>query len=177
MNEDPFYTIHRITSVDRFWKKTNLLKLIAVMLFFSLHSFVSIAQIQVFVEQQFSFGTLAIGSEGGTVTLSPQGERTATGDIILLHYGVHQELLIGLEAPIGAVVHIQNSPNVKLIGSNGGEIILSLGASDPASPLISGVGPPDRNHVYFGGTIIVGNILSAPAGSYTGSITVNFIQE
>lgn len=136
------------------------------------------AQVQVYAEQQVAFGSFVIGNVGGTVAVSHTGDRTATGDILLVNQSEQfHPVIFGVEASLGTVVHIQNGPDVQLTGSNGGEMTLSLGESSHGSSFISGVAPPDRTFVSISATLSAGSSVDTPPENYSGALSVTFIQE
>ncbi|WP_332914515.1 DUF4402 domain-containing protein [Algoriphagus boritolerans] len=138
---------------------------------------VSVAQIQVYQESPFSFGAMILSEAGGTVTLSPTGDRSAAGGIVLLSTTEFHPLILSVEAPYGTIIHIDFGTEQLLFGENGGQIGLTLNASDPISPFTSLATPPQRTTVYIGGTLSLGPRSTTPTGVYSGSITVTFIQE
>ncbi|MBS0011199.1 MAG: DUF4402 domain-containing protein [Bacteroidales bacterium] len=126
--------------------------------------------------QQLTFGAFTHGAVGGTVTVSPTGLRSSTGDVILLDLGfAFYPTIYDLYANPGTVISILNGPDAILAGSNGGSITLTIGASDPPSPFVAT--PPFPNLISIGGTITIGNSASNPPGSYSGTYDVTFIQE
>jgi hypothetical protein len=133
---------------------------------------------QVSTYQHLSFGAFINGSNGGTVTIDPQGNRSVTGDIIPVFLGnQYHPAIFEVEANAGVVISIINGPDITLSGSNGGSILLQLGTSLPLSPFINSTRPPFRTQIMIGGTITVGNTLANPPGDYTGQFFVTFIQE
>lgn len=128
--------------------------------------------------QQLSFGAFTHGAVGGTVTISPSGLRSSTGDIILLGLGFpFSTTVYEIVANPGTVISILNGPDAVLPGSNGGSITLTVGSSDPASPFVITTIPPASTQVNIGGTITIGNAAANPPGSYSGTYNVTFIQE
>lgn len=128
--------------------------------------------------QGLYFGAFFTGNLGGTVIIYPDGTRAVTGDVIQASLGYSfAAAIFEVEAEIGTRVGIVNGPDVILTGSNGGSMNLHLGSSLPASPFVSTVAPPSRNQISVGGTLTVGNILSNPVGSYTGTFSITFVQE
>lgn len=129
--------------------------------------------------QHLSFGAFSHGAFGGTVTVNPDGTRGSSGDILLLNLGyVYTPALFDIQANPGTVISIVNGPDVTLTGSNGGTLLLHVGVSLPASPFSTTVPWPTVTQVRIGGTLTVsGNPLTNPAGNYTGSYSVTFIQE
>ena len=128
--------------------------------------------------QILSFGAFTLGAVGGTVAITAGGSRNATGDVILLGLGYpFSAALYQIVANPGTVISLLNGPDVSLTGSNGGSMILHIGASSPASPFVTNAIPPLSNPLTIGGTLTVGNLVSNPAGNYTGTFDVTFVQE
>jgi hypothetical protein len=126
--------------------------------------------------RNLNFGTFIYSGGSGTVTVTPLGDRTATGSIILPNTGwIGTPALFEVEAIPGTLITIQNVPTARLYGSLG-SITLNIGASYPQSPFIA-TGAITTT-VTIGGTLTVGPELSAdPAGNYSGSFDVTFIQQ
>ena len=134
--------------------------------------------IGVYIVQNLSFGGFYQGLTGGTVTIYPSGSRSATGDIILVNMGyLYFPAIFELEGNPGSIVHILTGADALLTGSNGGSLTLHIGDSYPGDPIIINVAPPVRMQIRVGGILIVGNPLANPAGNYSGSFMVMFIQE
>lgn len=138
---------------------------------------VSDAQIQVFQESPLNFGNIILSETSGTVTINTAGDRTATGNIILLNNSEINPLILSVEAPYGSNIQIQFGMEQLLYGSNGGQLGLTLNASNPVSPFTSLATPPQRTTVNIGGTLSLGTRSTTPAGVYSGSVTLVFIQE
>ncbi len=136
--------------------------------------------IAVFVStiQDLSFGAIILGPTGGTVIVYPDNSRSRTGDIILGDFGLsYSPALFEVEANPGTLISILNGPNILLTGSNGGTMNLEIGTSLPASPFVTTLPYPNRNFLRIGGTLTVGSATANPAGSYSGTFSVTFIQE
>ena len=134
--------------------------------------------VSVYPIQDLSFGAFILGNTGGSVTVSHNGNRSSTGDLILANLGVfYFPATIEIEAPAGTIISILNGPNTQLSGSNGGSVTLSLGASDKGSSFTTTVSAPQRTTVSIGGTLTVGNQQSNPAGNYSGTFSVTFIEQ
>ena len=128
--------------------------------------------------QGLNFGSFSHGPAGGNVIISPNGSRSVTGDIVQLGTGLpFSPAIFEVEANPGTVVQIMNGPDVTLSGSNGGTLALQLGISSTGSPFVTAAAPPSLNEVRIGGTLVVGNALANPGGSYSGSFMITFIQE
>jgi hypothetical protein len=136
------------------------------------------ASITVYTIQNMHFGAFTQGAIGGSVILSPEGTRTATGDIVLLNMGTtFYQAIFEVDAIAGTVISMVNGPNATLTGSNGGTMSMSIGSSSPVSPFVNVLQPPSRTPVYIGATLIVGSPASNPPGTYSGTFYITFIQE
>ena len=128
--------------------------------------------------QHLSFGAFINGNSGGTVTVDPGGSRSVTGDIIPVYLSQQfHPAIFEVEANAGVIINILNGPDVWLIGSNGGTLLLHIGSSLPLPPFINTTKPPFRTQVMVGGTLTVGNSLANPPGNYTGDFFITFFQE
>lgn len=126
--------------------------------------------------QDLSFGAFAAGA-GGTITISPQGLRTAGGDVTLMTVGQASQ-------GSAASFDVTGSPNatyqitlpannsVTLAGSQGGSMSVTSFSSSPSpGGQLSAVGSQTLN---VGATLAVGN--NQAPGSYSGNfaVTVTF---
>ncbi len=133
---------------------------------------------QVTTFQNLSFGAFINGSSGGTVTITPEGSRMATGDIYLANMGqLYYPAIFEVEALPGNIVHILLPVYTVLTGPGGKIAQLEINSSFPNSPFINSINPPNKTQVRIGGTLTVDNPLSSPAGNYYGTFSVTFIQE
>jgi hypothetical protein len=128
--------------------------------------------------QGMIFGAFFQGASGGTVILNPDGSRSSTGSLILANLGYpYSPALFEIDANVGTVVSIMNGPNATLTGSNGGSITVHLGVASTGSSFTTTIASPGRTQVWIGGTLLVGNPLANPSGSYSGTFSVTFIQQ
>jgi hypothetical protein len=130
--------------------------------------------------QNLSFGSFFSLGTGGTITINPDGTRTATGGIILNNMSASSPATFEVEGPINTYVYIQNGPNVTLRGG-GGTVSLTIGSSDLASPILLKKKTANKDigmeQVNIGATLIVDTYKKSPEGYYTGSFYVTFIQQ
>jgi hypothetical protein len=125
--------------------------------------------------QNINLGAFSHGNTGGTLIISSDGTRTATGDVVPLNLGeTYYNAVFEIEAPPGAIVSILNGPDATLTGSNGGSMMLHIGDSYPATPFYNTNAPPARTQISIGGTLTVGGSGTAPPGSYTGTVYITF---
>ncbi|MEI6682761.1 MAG: DUF4402 domain-containing protein [Bacteroidota bacterium] len=131
-----------------------------------------------FFLQNMAFGAFALTLSGGTVTVSTQGARFATGGVILVNQGeLYFPAIFGLQGNPGTIVHVLFGPDAVLTGSNGGSMTLHLEDSYPRDPIIINVAPPGNMQIMVGGTLNIGNLPANPPGHYSGSFSIMFIQE
>jgi hypothetical protein len=131
--------------------------------------------VRVSTAQHLSFGPIIPTGADGKVTVTFNGFRTATGNVILPYISaIISPALFIVDAEPGTLINIVNGPNVQLSGSNGGTLILELGESSTGSPFITTGTTTD---VFIGGTLTVKSLLANPAGNYIGSFQVTFIQQ
>lgn len=136
--------------------------------------------IAVFVNpaQPLSFGAFYPGSVGGSVIIDPDGTRSVSGDVVPVNLGIaFSPAMFEIEALAGTLVSILNGSDITLTGSNGGSMNLHIGASSPGSPLVIQTNTPSRTVITVGGTLTVGNSLSNPPGSYSGTFNITFIEQ
>ena len=133
--------------------------------------------VTVITSQNLSFGSFAQGALGGSVSVSSSGMRSWTGNIVLLIGGSVSPALFDVVANPGTLITIVNGSDVSLNGSNGGTLMLHIGASSTGSPFITTAARPSPTHVYIGGTLTVGNPGANPPGDYSGIFQVTFVQQ
>ncbi|MFA5820283.1 MAG: DUF4402 domain-containing protein [Bacteroidales bacterium] len=132
-------------------------------------------EVTVSPSQHLSFGTFIQSGTSGTVTVSAQGGRTATGSVILSNISsIVTPALFEVKAHPHTLITIVNGPYATLTGSNEGTLTLHIGDSDPQSPFTT---KSAYTTVTIGGTLIVGSLLTNPEGVYSGTFTVTFIEQ
>lgn len=129
--------------------------------------------------QILSFGAFYHGAAGGTVSIDPSGNRSSTGDIVLLGMGyAYTPAMFEVHAHPGTVISILNGPPVTLSGSNGGSLQLAIGSSIPGPQFVSNVKFNIAIPLYVGGTITVGgSSIDNPPGTYNGSFNITLVRE
>lgn len=129
--------------------------------------------------QPLAFGAFTPGAAGGSVTVSPDGtSRTSSGTVIPLNLGyLYTPAMFYVRANPGTVISLLTGPPTTISGSNGGTLSLQLDNTWPSSPFVTMVPYQQQTTVLLGGTLFVGTIASNPAGNYSGTINVTFVQE
>ncbi|NVO03312.1 MAG: DUF4402 domain-containing protein [Bacteroidetes bacterium] len=140
--------------------------------------------ISVTATQAIHFGTICLSSlngTGGTVTVDYQGNRSSTGDVMLISSTpTSQPAIFDIKLCQGRNVIITYSPTITLTGSNGGSMIMNLGPTEYGPTGTSFPVNVDCDFITqmrMGGTLNVGNYGSNPEGTYTGSFSITFNQE
>ena len=128
--------------------------------------------------QGLVFGAFFQGVTGGSVIIYPDGSRSVTGDIIQANLGIpFSPAIFEVDANPGTIISILNGPDATLTGSKGGTLRLHIGNASTGSQFVSTILPPARTQVRIGGTLTAGNALANPAGVYSGTFSVTFIQQ
>lgn len=135
---------------------------------------------QVTVIQGLHFGTFSLsGPAGGTITINPDGGRTATGDITLLNLIPQARVAILEVNPArdrNAILTF--SPTVSLAGKNGRVLHLQIGPTNLGENYV--LLAPGRN-ANITVPIRIGGKLTVPGatqpGIYSGMFEVTFHQE
>jgi len=126
--------------------------------------------------QDMSFGSVILGNSGGTVIMSPTGIRSKTGDAILPSLGSQgSEAVFEVKAAPGTLITFLLGSTT--LSNSTYSMNLQLGPSEPVPPFINTVQPNGITDVHIGGILTVGNAQQNPAGNYSGSFTVTFIQQ
>ncbi len=129
------------------------------------------------VTRDLSFGAFYHGSAGGTVTISPAGVRTSTGDIVLLGMGYsYSAARFNINSNAGTIINILNGPDVQLSWS-GFTMNLHIGTSFPTSPFVNTNPYSVPTELTVGATLTVGSSASNPPGTYTGSFNITLVVE
>lgn len=126
-----------------------------------------------------AFGAFTPGASGGTVTISAAGgTRSSTGTVILLNMSIlYSPAMFYVRGNPGTLVSLLTGPTTIITGSNGGSLSLQANNTYPASPFVISVPFQQETTILIGGSLTMGNIALNPAGSYTGTIDVTFVQE
>lgn len=128
--------------------------------------------------QNMSFGAFAVGTFGGTVSVSSSGVRTSTGDIILVNLGtIYAPAHFEADVNPGTIVSLVLGPDVTLTGSNGGSMLLHLQDPTPGYSFVTWANPPATTQISIGGTLTVGSTAANPPGAYSGSFLIIVNQE
>ena len=127
--------------------------------------------------QEIDFGTFCVASVG-TITVDWQGNVSTTGGVVSLSSTSAHPAIFDIKLCQGRNVTITYNPTTILTGSNGGSVTLNVG---PTEKGVSGSEFPVNNNCNFITTLRVGGTLEvsggSPAGTYSGSFSIDFTQE
>ncbi len=128
--------------------------------------------------QNLQFGYFTQGASGGSISISADGSRSATGSVVPLNFGFsYSQAIFEIEAPVGSVISMLDGQSAILNGSNGGNISLQIDRSIPATPFYTTIAPPGKTQINVGGTLAIGNTSLSPPGNYTGNFIILFLVE
>lgn len=128
-------------------------------------------KLHAFVSQGLSFGAFSTGPAGGTVTITPEGNRLVTGTIIPLANSTGTAAIVEIEAPPDQLIHIEFPSSIEIEGTQrGNQIVISNFTTDkPNNTFITTAdSPPYRNIVRIGATLTVKNPSGNINDSYKG---------
>ncbi len=129
--------------------------------------------------QAIQFGTFCVSGSGGTVTVGWDGNRTSSGNIVLLAMSpTAQPAIFEIKLCQGRHVNISFAATTTLTGGAGGSITLDIGPTEKGPNGSSFATNSDCNFITplrVGGTLHIPG--SAPPGTYTGSFDITFNQE
>ena len=130
--------------------------------------------------QGIHFGTFCVtGGSGGTITLGYNGNRTSTGEIILLDVPpMAQPAIFELKLCLSRTVYLNFDPPVVPLTGSGGSLSLRMGPTDKGDNGSGFLLNSDCNYIT---TLRVGGTLTATAaahpGNYSGTFALNFIYQ
>lgn len=132
--------------------------------------------------QGIVFGTFAHGPTGGWISVSPAGDRSSGGSVVLINRGnVVSPAIFLVEGIKGTMITLSPILDATLRGSAGGTMRLTFDppniACSTGSPFILKTDSPATQEVRIGGKLLVGDSGANPAGNYSGTFAVTFNQQ
>jgi hypothetical protein len=129
--------------------------------------------------QALHFGTFCVGATGGEITVSWDGSRSSTGDVVLLAMSpLAQPAIFEVKLCQGRNVIITFSPTTLLTNGTGGTLTLNIGPTEQGGNNAGFTTNNDCNFITplrVGGTLVVPGV--SPVGTYSGSFDITFNQE
>ena len=136
------------------------------------------SELKAHVSQELSFGSFYSGRSGGTITISPDGNRWVTGEIILLVNSSGCPALLEIEAPPNRTIHVEFPVSAE-IKQAGGQQSLTINnfTTDKLnnSLLTSSRDLPYGNQVRVGATLTVPGSVTLSSGNYIGNFRINVV--
>ena len=134
--------------------------------------------IEVRVLSDLAFGSFVTGTSGGTVTITPQGDRTVTAPVI----GLALSPVSSAEFEIISqgrpwIQFIINEPAILYRSGGGGSIEITNFTTDKSSNPFRATGGNNPDIFRVGATLNVQNTTINPPGNYAGTFTVTFIEQ
>ena len=124
--------------------------------------------------QPLTFGSFIQSGDNGTVIISSQGARSATGSVFLPNTSsITTAALFDIESIPGTLITVHNGLDTPLTGGTG-TMTLHIGDSFPPSPFVT---TGEHTTVTIGGTLTVGPLTANPPGNYSGTFEITFIQQ
>ena len=128
--------------------------------------------------QGLNFGAFTVGTAGGNVIISPNGDRFGDTDVYLLNLGsVSHRAIFDIYANPGTLLQVQPVTDILLSGPAGSNVTLTI---DPFRDISTGqtfITTTNPHEVFVGGKLHIPNGAAGPAGSYNGIFTLTFIHE
>lgn len=123
-----------------------------------------------------NFGKIVAEAGGGSVVISPNGERTASGSLLLMDeiYSAGRFTVAGVPNSLVSVL-LPQTPQRLTLSNGSSEIYVDAFISDiPVGGQV--IRQADgKAEISIGATLLIGNGLSNPAGYYTGTYEVVFM--
>lgn len=123
-----------------------------------------------------NFGRIVPETAGGTVRITPQGERTSSGSITLMDdaYSAGRFTIAGMPSSLVSIV-LPQTPQRLVLSSGVSEVTVDEFTSDvPVGGQV--VRQSDgKAEISIGATLYIGNGLTNPDGYYTGTYEVVFM--
>jgi hypothetical protein len=127
------------------------------------------------VTQSLIFGAFTTSLSTGSVTISSDGTRT-TNNVTGLFGFPYSNAILRVSTNRPTLLSIVKGLDVPLTRAGGGSMTLQIGDPDLSSPFLV-PHPPGYVLLNIGGTLLVGDALANPPGSYSGTFDLTFIWE
>jgi hypothetical protein len=124
------------------------------------------------------FGTFFSGSEGGVITVSENGMRSADGSIVLLGSGtLVSPAVFEIRAPAYAMIHIMTPAQIRLTGPNNAYLTCFPDFGTSSQVMVAPANAPSGFLVPMGGQLHIAPQAILPPGKYSGTIEIVLIIE
>ncbi|MGM0932629.1 MAG: DUF4402 domain-containing protein [Bacteroidota bacterium] len=134
--------------------------------------------VEVNTARNLNFGAFTVGTTGGTLSVSYDDILTPNLDVFPMNIGGDASAaLFDVTANPGTIISIRTPGEIKLTGSNGGQIYLNIDSFSTGQTFVTTAHPPMVNEVYIGGTLTIPGHTENLTGTYNGSFTLEFIHQ
>ncbi|HPR73214.1 MAG TPA: DUF4402 domain-containing protein [Bacteroidales bacterium] len=124
-----------------------------------------------------AFGAFYHGAAGGTVSVDENDSRSSSGDVVLLGLGYPVSAArFNINSNPGTLINILSIPDFTL-SWNSYTMLVEIENSNPSLPFVNNNDYSIPTELSFGARLHVGNSLSNPPGSYSGSFEVTLVIE
>ncbi len=133
--------------------------------------------VSVVVIQHIDFGAFFNGPAGGAVTVTNEGMRKVSGDVMPAYLRSWSPVVLDVQAAPGTVITLLPEKAIQLTGSKGGAMSLTLGEPDQGRSFVISGHEQQNTQVRIGGTLTVEAAQSLPAGDYGGEFSITFFYQ
>jgi hypothetical protein len=124
---------------------------------------------------QLNFGRFTSEEEGGQVIVTPDGVRTAQGNVYLVHGGIHSPGRFKIVGIPNADITIKLPDEVLLSNQSSGQYMLVHDwITVPPANQSATINENGSLEISLGATLTVGPIDKNPVGAYAGSFSLTF---
>lgn len=123
-----------------------------------------------------NFGKILPEASGGTVLITPNGERTASGGIVLMDetYSAGRFTIAGVPNSLVSILLPQTAQKLNLANGNSEVSVDGFTSNVPVGGQVIR-NSDGKAEIGIGATLYIGNGLNNPAGYYTGTYEVVFM--
>lgn len=133
--------------------------------------------VSVVVVQDINFGAFFNGPAGGSITVTNEGMRKVSGDVMPAYLHSWSPVVLSVQAAPGTIITLLNESDIQLTGSKGGSMSLSLGEPDRGSSFVISGHEQQDTQLRIGGTLTVEGAQSLPSGDYGGEFSITFFYQ
>ena len=135
-------------------------------------------EVEVRAAQFLNFGTFTVGTNGGTVRVTPTGNRLANNDIYLMNMGASPSFAIfDVYANPGTIIQIQPHIETTLSGPSGSNVKLKVDIYQDTSTGPTFIVTESPQEVFVGGSLHIDSQAAGPPGAYNGNLHLTFIHQ
>jgi len=125
--------------------------------------------------QQLNFGRFSPETSGGQVVITPDGNRTSQGSVVLASGSYSPGMFYITGAPLANFsIQLPSEPAVLMHQNSNKMMLVDFWTSDPPSSVEVSTQADGSRQISIGATLLVGNVQSNPTGIYSGTFQVTF---